>query len=64
MCKQFPPALVAQVRELYADGLSNAEIARRMGLGRSYICWLVQAEGTNWPHSREGDDLAPVMAEA
>jgi hypothetical protein len=60
VCKQYPPELVAQVRELHHQGLSNAEISRRIGRGRSYICWLVQTEGTDWLRNREGEDLAPV----
>jgi transposase len=63
VCKRYPPELVAQVRELRKQGLSFAEIARRVGRGKSYIAWLATSElseGTDWPHERDGGDLAPV----
>jgi hypothetical protein len=64
VCKQYPPELVAQVRALYRQGLSQKEISRRLKRGATYINWLVQAEGTNWPRERDGDDLAPVLIDA
>jgi transposase len=63
ICKRYPPELVAQVRELRQHGLSFADIARRVGRGKSYIAWLAASElseGTDWPHNRDGDDLAPI----
>ena len=65
VCKRYPPELVEQVRELRKQGLSFAEIARRVGRGKSYIAWLANpelSEGTDWPHNRDGEDLAPVPA--
>jgi hypothetical protein len=44
VCKRYPPELVAQVRELRKQGLSFAEIARRVGRSKSYIAWLANAE--------------------
>jgi hypothetical protein len=63
ICKHYPPELVSQVRELRQQGLSFAEIARQVGRGKSYINWLATSElneGVDWPHNRDGDDLAPV----
>jgi transposase len=63
VCKRYPPELVSQVRDLRKQGLSFAEIARRVGRGKSYIAWLANAElseGADWPHNRGGDDLALV----
>jgi transposase len=63
VCKRYPPELVAQVRDLRQQGLSFAEIAQRVGRGKSYIGWLAAAElseGSDKPHNRDGDDLAPV----
>lgn len=65
VCKRYPPELVKQVRELHRQGLSLSEISRRLGRGKSYIAWLAASElneGTDWPHNREGEDLAPVTA--
>lgn len=58
VCKKYPPEMVAQVRELLHQGLSQREIARRLKRGATYINWLVQAE------LRGDDDLAPVAVSA
>ncbi len=63
VCKRYPPELIAQVHELRKQGESFSEIARRVGRGKSYIAWLATSElseGTDWPHERDGDHLAPV----
>jgi hypothetical protein len=64
VCKRYPPELVAQVRALRQQGLSFLDISRQVGRGKSYIAWLTQAEGMDWPHERDGEDLAPVLVEA
>lgn len=58
VCKKYPPELVAQVRELLHEGLSQRKIARRLKRGTTYINWLVQAE------LRGDDDLAAVAVGA
>ena len=67
VCKRYPPELVAQVRELRQQGLSYANIGHQVGRAKSYVGWLAAAElneSVDWPHDRDGDDLAPVMVEA
>jgi DNA-directed RNA polymerase specialized sigma24 family protein len=56
VCKQYPPEVVAQVRKLRAEGLSFQAISERVGRAKSYVGWLVAAEGID----RDDDDLAPV----
>jgi hypothetical protein len=63
VCKHYPPELVAQVHALRKQGMSFADIARRVGRGKSYIGWLATSElgeGTDGPHHRDGEDLVPV----
>ncbi len=63
VCKRYPPELVAQVRELRKQGLSFAEIARRVRRCKSYIAWLAASElneGEDQDHDCDGEDLAPV----
>jgi DNA-directed RNA polymerase specialized sigma24 family protein len=56
VCKQYPPEVVAQVRQLRRQGLSFQAISERIGRGKSYIGWLVDAMGID----HDDDDLAHV----
>lgn len=64
VCKPYPPELVEQVHKLRAEGLSLAEIGKRIGRGKSYVGWILSAatveEGTDKPHDRDGQDIPPI----
>ena len=64
VCKQYPPALVAQVQTLRAQGLSHAQIARQVGRSKSYVGWLVQAEGVDDLVQYAVEELGAVLVEA
>jgi len=52
--------VIAQVRQLRAQGLSFQAISEHIGRAKSYVGWLVDAMGID----RDDDDLAPVLAGA
>lgn len=65
VCKTYPPELVAQVRRLRGEeGLSLAEIGKRIGRGKSYVGWMLSAgvmEGIDKSHDRDGQDIPPAI---
>lgn len=64
VCKQYPPDVVRQVRKLRREGLSQAAIARQLGRSKSYIGWLIQAEGIDDLVQYATEELGAVLVEA
>ena len=61
VCKKYPPEMVEQVHQLYAEGLSYKAIGARIGRAKSYVGWLIMAEGIDKRTlNREGEDMAPI----
>jgi site-specific recombinase XerC len=57
----YPPEVVAQVRQLRAQGMSFRAIGERIGRAKSYVAWLVQAKGID-DHGNDDLALVPVGA--